>query len=618
MTGSRHIQSPTMGHNQVLVMRVDEEGREIWMQQVFTGYTVESILVDGNWVVDSIPWDQEAYDMIITPMPHITYLITGYRDVSLVDATTPPGLFLMEVTGLGIVKFDSLYYNNNLHHIAGRCIQPAIGGGYIIACSYREEGGGIDQTLLTTLVKDKEGNYVHEDMPFYKVIPVGESGYSRWIRQFGNGYLLGGSAFRSNSKFDLFLQKIDVDYNVEWTRFFGDVDSDEFSDALVSGEGVYLAGSAGVKVPGTSYFRDQIYVVRTDTAGEVVWEHTYGGPTRHYASKILRSGDGDLLVAGTAYDQSMHTEMVLLKIDAETGDSLWMQSYGDFQYAGIRDAILTSDFGYVVAGRASQFSSQDPRVYVMKLDNSSDRTSLLMEREGLGLEIIAGTPVQDVISVSGDLSGTTGLTVTIDSLIHPSVGDLEISLEHAGVSSILVNRPEHSGENMLRTTLADVAETPVEAGYAPYTGLYRPFEPLLPFLNHLPIGDWTLTVTDYGGAGKKSTNRVLEGWSLNLLTEAGSGTGFAEREALTGFGLENVRPNPVGSEAMIRFSTSVPGKAEIRVYNSLGQPVDLVAREHLEAGKHERVWHRGSLAPGAYFIQLESRGMISIRKVILQ
>jgi hypothetical protein len=100
--------------------------------------------------------------------------------------------------------------------------------------------------------------------------------------------------------------------------------------------------------------------------------------------------------------------------------------------------------------------------------------------------------------------------------------------------------------------------------------------------------------------------------------EAGAGTGFADRGALMGFGLENVRPNPVGSEAMIRFSTSLPGKAEIRVYNSLGQPVDLVAREHLEPGEHERIWHRGSLTPGAYFVQLESRGMISIRKVVLR
>ncbi len=618
MVGSRHIQSPTMGHNQVMVMRVDEEGFEVWMQQVFTGYHITNILVDGNWVADSIPWDQEAYDMIITPMPHITYLLTGYRDVSLVDATTPPGLFLMEVTGLGIVNFDSLYYNNNLHHIAGRCIQPAIGGGYIIACSYREDGGGTDETLLTTLVKDKLGKYVHEDMPFYKVIPVGESGYARWIRQFGTGYILAGSAFRSHSKFDLFIQKIDADNELKWTRFYGMMDSDEFADALVSEEGIYLAGSAGVEVPGTSYFLDQIYVVKTDTAGEVVWENTYGGPTRHYATKILRSEDGNLLVAGTAYDQSMHTEMVLLKIDAETGDSLWMQSYGNFYNAGIRDAIRTSDFGYLVAGRASQFSSQDPRLYVMKLDNSTERTSLHMEREDLGLDIVIGSPVQDVISVSGDLSGTTGLTVTIDSLIHPSVGDLEISLEHAGVTAALVNRPMHSGENMLRTTLADVAETPVEAGYAPYTGLYRPHDPLLPFLNHLPIGDWTLTITDRGGAGKKSSRRVLEGWSLNLLTETGAETGLGDRDALVGFGLENIWPNPVGTEGVIRFRTSFSGTAELRVYNSLGQQVALVSREHVEAGEYERMWRRGSLTPGAYFIQLECRGMISIRKMVLR
>ena len=58
---------------------------------------------------------------------------------------------------------------------------------------------------------------------------------------------------------------------------YGDVDTDEFADALISGSHVYLAGSSGVPIPGTEFFNDQIYVVKTDAAGDVVWEKTYGG-----------------------------------------------------------------------------------------------------------------------------------------------------------------------------------------------------------------------------------------------------------------------------------------------------------------------------------------------------
>lgn len=617
IAGSRRMTWKGLGHHEVMVMRVDEEGGGIRMSETFTGYTIDYILRDGEQVLDTIPWDQEVYDMIFTPVPHISYLVTGFRDKTLHTPATPPGLFLMEVLGDGRVKFDSLYFNSNQHHITGRCIQHAIGDGYIIAGSIREDGGGTDKTLVTRLVKNGEGAYVHQETPVYTIIPVGMNGYASWIRQFGGGYLLGGSAYNTpNSKYDLFIQKIDEDLNEEWTLFYGMEDNDEFADGLLSGDHVYLAGSAKVPLPGTSYYLNQIYVVKTDSTGEVVWEKTFGGPTRHFANKIIITGEGSLLVAGTAYDQSMRPGIVLLNIDPETGDSLWMQSYGDFHSAGIRDAIRTSDFGYVMAGRASSTSVQDPRVYVMQLKNGPEREGLILPREDVNLEIVTGTPAVDVIDVSVDQANLYGISVRIDSLLHPSVGDLELTLEHAGTTVTLVDQPVHSGENFIRTILTDAAEMPLESGFAPYTGWYRPEETLLPFLSHHPAGVWTLTVTDHGVGGKKST-RMLAGWSLNLLVDSGSGTGLHDSEALPEFGLEQVRPNPVSGEAHITFRIHLPGQVNMTIYNPLGQLVGCLVNEHLSEGLHERIWSPGPLAPGTYFIHLESGGLVSVRKAIL-
>ena len=61
---------------------------------------------------------------------------------------------------------------------------------------------------------------------------------------------------------------------------------------------------------------------------------------------------------------------------------------------------------------------------------------------------------------------------------------------------------------------------------------------MLPFLMHEPSGEWTLTITDHGTGGIKSTGSVLEGWTLKLLTEAGTGTGIPPEESLMNFGLE--------------------------------------------------------------------------------
>jgi len=234
----------TNGYSKVMLMQVDWEGNEIDVNQTFGGENSEGI-----------PWDHEAYDMIITPQP--SYLVTGYRDTTLTSSASPPGLLLIEILRDGSVQFDSLYFNNNQHWIMGRCIQPAIEGGYIITGSFREDGGGAEQSFVARMVKDENGKYVFADVPSITIIPVGTSGYATWIRQFGDGYLLGGTANEgTGNKLDIFLQKLNADLTLDWTRFYGEKDSDEFADAVIYGETVYLAGSKGVPIPDTKYFHD--------------------------------------------------------------------------------------------------------------------------------------------------------------------------------------------------------------------------------------------------------------------------------------------------------------------------------------------------------------------------
>ena len=523
----------------------------------------------------------------------------------------------MEVRGDGRVAFDRLYLNNNMHHIEGRCIQPAIGGGVILACSYREDGGGKDETLVTRLTKDQDGDWELAGPPYYTIIPVGETGYASWIRQFGAGYLLAGSAYKDTvTKFDIFLQYINEDRTLEWTQFYGMDEMDEFADAVVVGDHVYLAGAVEDSIPGTSYHQYQIYVSKLDATGGVVWENTYGGATRHFANSLMLTEDGNLMVAGTGYDQSMHTHMLLLKIDAETGDSLWMQTYGadEYMYAGIRDAVSTSNHGYMATGRASIYGAQDPHVYVMSL-NYHGRMAILLERRDLNLEIVPGTPTTDVIDVTADKNVLYGVNVTIDSLLHPNVGDLQITLEHGGTTVTLVDQPANSGENLIHTGLQDGAEMSIDWSFAPYSGWFFPEEPLAPFKQQSPDGEWTLTVTDLGSGGVKNTSMLVD-WNLNLIVESG-GTGIPTQEEFANFGLEKIRPNPVKQDAIVSFRLPKPGHATLRVFNQLGQVVGKVADEHLGEGVHERLWNTTGLAPGTYFIQLESGGMLSVRKALV-
>ncbi len=608
ITGRRNMDSQFGGYGEVMVIRVDEEGKEISMNQTFTGTSGE------------FPWDQEANDMIITPMPVISYLVVGYRDKTPYGWETPPGLLLMQIWGNGNVLFDSLYFNNTEHHIIGRCIQPAINGGYMIACSFREDGEGTEKTLLTRLVQNEDGDFVPVDYARYIVVPVGESGYASWIRPCRDGYYMGGTALKdNNSLFDLFIQKLDEHRNLIWTRYYGFDKSDEFADAILADNHLFITGSANVEDPISKYRKDQIYVVKVTLEGDIVWEKTYGVSNRCYANKIMMTGEGNLLVAGTAYDQSMHTQMILLKINAENGESLGSHSYGSqFENAGIRDAIRTDDFGYLVAGRGSYTGLQDPRVYLTKLDHGDGSEYFEIPSWGLGIPITPGSPAEDIIHYTTEADSIYGVNVLIDSLIHPSVGDLEVRLSHGGATVILADRPVHSGEAFIRTGFGDSQYRLLDWDFAPYSDWYKPEERLSVFRMHKPAGEWTLSITDFGSAARKSTTGFLEGWSLNLLTGKSTGTWVNSAEALEGFGIKRVSPNPIKEEARILFSLKEPGEASLHIYNMNGQRVDAISMTNLNQGNHEWKWKPGSLAPGAYFLQLETRRGVSIRKVVVQ
>jgi subtilisin-like proprotein convertase family protein len=614
VAGTRRFESLTQPHNEVMVMRIDVDGDMIW-QKSFGGETVDYIRDSTGAVIETIytPWEQVANDMLQTHEGN--FLVTGFRDQSSDRTPSSNKLLLIEISPSGEVITESSFLYLDKYDCEGYSIAPAIGGGYVVAATLRADGyGSNDMMMLLRLQKDAEGLYVNYESPWSVNSQLGIYTHPRWIRPLMSGYLVGGTMFSVNTKNQIFLQRTNEDRTEKWTNYFGGANDDEFGDAVIYDEHIYLAGSSKVPVGAYEYY--QVYVVKMDFQGDTIWTRTYGGPSTNYGITI-DVVENDLMIGVNAIDAQMHSQMALLKVDAVTGDSLWMQTYGSFYSAGIRSATRTSDLGYLLAGRASYTGTQDPRIYVMRFNNSSNTVGQSLVRENLKLDIVTTTPTKDVISVTSDKNNIYGVTVVINSIIHPSVGDLEITLEHEGTAVTLIDQPEHSGENFIHTGLVDVSENPIAAGYAPYTGWFRPEQLLLPFLEHAPSGEWTLTVTDHGTGGIKSTGSVLEGWTLNLMTEAGAGTGISPQEAMMNFGLEPVRPNPFSREALVSFRIAEAGRARVTIYNQLGQLVGSLVDEDLAEGVHERVWQPSGLTLGTYFIRLESGGLISVRKAVL-
>ncbi len=82
-------------------------------------------------------------------------------------------------------------------------------------------------------------------------------------------------------------------------------------------------------------------------------------------------------------------------------------------------------------------------------------------------------------------------------------------------------------------------------------------------------------------------------------------------EALPGeFKLDSVYPNPFNAETMISFNLARQGRVSLDIYNVMGQNVETLCNDIMNAGEHSVIWNASVYSSGIYFIRL-SDGVIS-------
>ncbi len=128
-----------------------------------------------------------------------------------------------------------------------------------------------------------------------------------------------------------------------------------------------------------------------------------------------------------------------------------------------------------------------------------------------------GTGVTSTMNVNVPTSvvASSIVEISIDSLIHPYIGDVKIDLIAPDNSSInIFNRRGSNGDNMIGTVFTMNATTPIASGTAPFTGEFLP-EQSLANLTGTASGNWQLKVTDLG-IGDVGT---LHKWSIKFMVQ---------------------------------------------------------------------------------------------------
>ena len=77
-----------------------------------------------------------------------------------------------------------------------------------------------------------------------------------------------------------------------------------------------------------------------------------------------------------------------------------------------------------------------------------------------------------------------------------------------------------------------------------------------------------------------------------------------------------VCPNPFGPETSFRYSLTQEGKVSIKIFNSLGQEVAILANEQQKPGIYEIAWKPENLPGGVYIVHFSSGNFIQMKKIL--
>jgi len=82
------------------------------------------------------------------------------------------------------------------------------------------------------------------------------------------------------------------------------------------------------------------------------------------------------------------------------------------------------------------------------------------------------------------------------------------------------------------------------------------------------------------------------------------------------FELAQNYPNPFNPNTKIEFRIKNSGFTTLKVYNALGQLIQVLVEDDLSSGQHEVIFDGSELASGTYIYVLKS-GVLSIRRKML-
>ncbi|MBI2837348.1 MAG: hypothetical protein HYX75_03485 [Acidobacteria bacterium] len=309
-------------------------------------------------------WDDIAND--VQPTVDGGYIVAGVTtNYRAGDSYENKDFLVIKTDARGVVTWWRAYGGN--YFDSARAVHQTRDGGYIVIGSSASSLNG--STDVSVLKLDSAGG-----IEWWKT-------YGGWTSDDGkdvvitsdSGYLVAADtkSFGSGQS-DVWLLKLKSTGAVAWQKAYGGSQLDLGMRIVPSVDGNYLL--AGL----TASFGAGLYdgwIVKVDSNGVIVWQKAYGTIDNNAFLGIAASSDGGAVPVGYTYLPSgrsyLGQQIWGMKIDS-TGVVIWQNAYGGGLNDSAYQAAGMSKGGFAITGSTRSYGNGNTDAILLKLDPAGE------------------------------------------------------------------------------------------------------------------------------------------------------------------------------------------------------------------------------------------------------
>lgn len=163
---------------------------------------------------------------------------------------------------------------------------------------------------------------------------------------------------------DLLLCRLNESGDTVWTKSYGTAEFDFAQNIRQTSDLEFLIAGDGYDSNGNQ----EIILLKTDSAGIVLWSRSYGTSGDEEVKDVLLTANGELILCGILDGGSNDVNSFAMKVD-QNGDTVWVKSYGDISHDELRGMNMASNGDLLLFGATNSFGASFFTSQLMRLSS---------------------------------------------------------------------------------------------------------------------------------------------------------------------------------------------------------------------------------------------------------